>query len=391
MHTLFRPLACLIAIALLLFSCQKTGEDEVQETKYPDQPPHHWKISKTVVPPIQGAAVPFRRFVVKASQPQELEYDSGTKLSIPAGAIVDENGKPVEGMVEIRYREFHDVADILLSGIPMRYDSAGQSYILQSAGMAELRAYQGHQELSIAEGKEIGVEMVSGQKGAYSLYTLNEQNGTWNYENEASTISEEPEDHLEAHDSQTTKLAPLPPKPIRAQKDEVVFDFETNYRDYPELAAYDGIQWQYAGVEQEGSINPNENEWIFGEVWHLARVRPINKEKAHYLLLLKNKQKQVEMVVSPVLEGKDYKAAMAFYEETKRKHAEVRKMVKEEKERKRREALAVRTFKAGNFGFYNWDRIMKKGDLRQIAADFTFRSKAAILKRVLWRLTGYFC
>ena len=68
--------------------------------------------------------------------------------------------------------------DLLRSGIPMNMgDSANQW--LQTAGMIELRAFANGEELQLAEGKELGVELAAKNPAdRYSLYYF-DQDKNW--------------------------------------------------------------------------------------------------------------------------------------------------------------------------------------------------------------------
>jgi len=93
-----------------------------------------------VNPPLENIKPTFTSKKVSANQGGIYEYDNGSKLIVPAAAFVNQNGKIVEGDVNIKFREMHDYVDFFLSGIPMTYDSAGTKYILESAGMVEIYA-----------------------------------------------------------------------------------------------------------------------------------------------------------------------------------------------------------------------------------------------------------
>ncbi|NJN77433.1 MAG: hypothetical protein HC803_03155 [Saprospiraceae bacterium] len=65
----------------------------------------------------------------------------------------------MKGKVDISYREFHDAAAIIASGIPMT-NSEGDKY-METAGMFEINGSQNGQEVGIADDKEIEVKMGS--------------------------------------------------------------------------------------------------------------------------------------------------------------------------------------------------------------------------------------
>ncbi|HKC68013.1 MAG TPA: hypothetical protein VKG26_07265 [Bacteroidia bacterium] len=81
-------------------------------------------------------------FIVNTKKDTILVYKTGSQIKIPANAFVGKNGKEIKGTVKIKYREFHNVGEILLSDIPMTYDSAGKQMYFESAGMFDISANQ---------------------------------------------------------------------------------------------------------------------------------------------------------------------------------------------------------------------------------------------------------
>ena len=67
---------------------------------------------------------------------------------IPMDWAVDKNGQPIKGEVEIAYREFHNAAEIIASGIPMT-DKTGEKY-MQTAGMFEVKGSVANETVEIA-------------------------------------------------------------------------------------------------------------------------------------------------------------------------------------------------------------------------------------------------
>ncbi len=114
-----------------------------------------------VQPVFSKTDVPFNHFVVDTEVGGTIKLPNGTKLNIPQNAFVDKNNQPIEGKVQLHYREFHEAAQILASGIDMTYDSAGITQQFESAGMFELRGFQQENPVFIAPDKNIEVKMAS--------------------------------------------------------------------------------------------------------------------------------------------------------------------------------------------------------------------------------------
>lgn len=152
-----------ISIIILLTTC-KTEENFVVQP---------------VLPELDIAYTPYS---IDAEKGGDIFIKSGTKITIPADAFIDKEGNLVKGKVEIKYREFHEMTDILLSGIPMAYDSAGVKSVFQTAGMFEFRANQGENDLKINPERSINVQLASFTTGdQFNFYKLDEETGNWNF------------------------------------------------------------------------------------------------------------------------------------------------------------------------------------------------------------------
>lgn len=173
-----------VLIPLVTYSC---GEKKTVEVK-PDDTLVEQKTDS--VPPVVRA--PFRE-ISMASQEITVDVDSGriveanngfgTRLSIPPAAFVDSAGQSISGTITLEYREFHTLNDILIAGIPLNYDAAGMLKRFNTAGMFEIRAYQGAAPVYLDSGKVIEVNMASFEGGnRYHAFFLDEKTTrNWHY------------------------------------------------------------------------------------------------------------------------------------------------------------------------------------------------------------------
>lgn len=132
-------------------------------------------------PLIPGAAVPFQCTAVDASQPVCWTTAEGVTVRIDAGAIVDADGKPVQGQVDLAFRAFTDPWQTVASGIPMHVRTASGVEHMESAYMVELLATQGGRPLQLAEGERIEYDLPSSVEVApdFNTWTIDESTGGW--------------------------------------------------------------------------------------------------------------------------------------------------------------------------------------------------------------------
>jgi hypothetical protein len=300
-----------------------------------------------IAPPIAGLNVPYTTYKVNAEKGGMFDFKTGSKLTIPKNAFVDENGEPVKGDVELRYRELHDAVDFFVSGIPMTYDSAGVKYQFESAGMIEMLAYKDGKQVNMAPEKTINVELASEYKGTeYNLYKLDTLKNNWSCLGKdkvvvaskgvkpaqslttdlPATVTQVPEYKViekkkeeakaikETEIAALPKLAPEPKKPNKVSKEKYTVNLDLDLTEFPEFAVYKNVQWEL-GTENKGM---NKVMWddLNKTIWEDATLKEGSKKGESYLLSLKKGTKTInDIAVYPVFEGKNYETAMKNFQE----------------------------------------------------------------------------
>ena len=330
-----------------------------------------------VNPPIAGVDIPYEIYSVNTNKARVITTQNGTRIFIPANAFVRSDGKTA-GKVELKYREFHDPVDFFVSGIPMTYDSAGQEYTFESAGMFEMRAYEQvmsekkaakRDELMLSPGKEIEVELFSKVKvGNFNVYYLDEQQKNWankgvdsivNVESHG-IVSEAAEIVSDNRNFDTSLLEidsysadfdgelaePITPKLIEPVKpkvsdpDNYTFDLDVNDAEFPEIAGYKGMLFE---------VDPSESKFtagIYEIVWDDITLKS-SDIKGKYRMVLRQDKAELEFLVYPVLEGDNYEAALATYEaKFKTYETKLSKRKAEDAERERKYKIALAKQKA---------------------------------------------
>ncbi|MBL8002707.1 MAG: OmpA family protein [Flavobacteriales bacterium] len=112
----------------------------------------------TVRPLMPTIDKPRERHTVDPSAPIDVLMSDGVRVRIPAAAIVDAKGLPVNGPVELSYRSFSEPYEIIASGIPMHLGAGADAAHFETAGMYELYALRGDEQLSLAPGASITLE-----------------------------------------------------------------------------------------------------------------------------------------------------------------------------------------------------------------------------------------
>ncbi|MHB1278920.1 MAG: hypothetical protein ACYC1Q_11040, partial [Bacteroidia bacterium] len=146
----------------------------------------HFREVKNIVPPIAGVNPPASATLIT----EEVIHEGGiinlgfnAYLHLPADALVDERGNPVDEPVKISYCPLSDPVDVYLSGVPMSYDSSGRTETFRTAGMIRLEAetWSG-KKVRLKKGRSMRLDMpTSAETDDFNFYTFNEEKGGWNF------------------------------------------------------------------------------------------------------------------------------------------------------------------------------------------------------------------
>ncbi|WP_075602244.1 hypothetical protein [Saccharicrinis aurantiacus] len=286
-------------------------------------------VTSFIVPPINDINISFQEFQLEACIADTIISERGSRVIIPANAFADTTNQIAKGAIIFKVREFHNQADIFLSGIPMGYDSLANNYTLESAGMIELRAFQNGKELQLVPEKELEVELVSDYSdNDYNVYYLDENLENWQYVGKDSLILpnktlpvDEPlevainnKDILELQrrldsiitNNQQFRLTE-PIKPQKALADKWKIELDVIAEDFPELSVYEGTNWQFADDALVPDIQDADITW---DDIIISKAGGSN----NYLLTVKKGSKEKQYTVNPVYTGIAYADAINNYE-----------------------------------------------------------------------------
>jgi hypothetical protein len=273
----------------------------------------------TVAPPLKNVDIAFKNYAVDANRSSTIRYfKTGSVITIPDSAFVDSKGAIIKGKVDIKYREFHDVADFFVSGIPMTYDSAGEKYHFESAGMLELLAFQYGSPVYLNPAKKITVEMLSKQtEDKFNIYKFNPLQGNWSYVNKDKAIpiaseikdTKETEKMLDVYNGKLTKLKRSEGEltsPLKSDQNKYHFDIEIDSVEFPEFTTYKGVSFEVD--DSKTDFNPLYASTTWNDI-KLAK----GKSRGSYLMTLIKGRESVTFETLPVLEGKNYEQALDVY------------------------------------------------------------------------------
>lgn len=314
--------------------------------------------------PFASAEKPLLTFNYDSKKGGEYQLETGTFIAVPKNAFKRKDGSQVEGKVSLKYREYHTVDEIILSGINMKYEEGDTTGDFESAGMFEIRAFDGDEELELNEGKTIDIDLASFKSGDFKHYKMNEAANTWEYLEEST-----------AKINPRKQQAPLTPEAeaIKEQLEEIcinepiafdpendrIFDIGYDFYRYPELKMFNEAMWKAANPEEEQKIEralrqeyddmeilPSEdcNTFEF-TVWNRTLTGEISNKQTFKIM--------------PVWTGKAFKNAKKDYKKRVKEWEEAVEEISQNRQINEREADLVRSFRLKGMGVFNCDRILE--------------------------------
>jgi hypothetical protein len=358
---------CTVTYKTLFNKTQTQTAVNDKTTTLKDQNKNSTPNTRFVNAPFEKLKVNNTSYKVDNAKGAEIKHPTGSKIKIPKSSFVNKAGEEITGEVEILYREIHDQAEIIASGIPMRYDSAGKEFTFESAGMFEIKGYQNGEPVFIKHDKPLTVEFNSVQtEDHFNQYELDTVARNWTYlkrDNPVVPTQIQPPNPAEAKkelkkleqkyepaiaaipkriDSvkvvYTKKIDKLekPSQPAKPNKSagRPQFELDVDYKEFPELSAFKNA------VFEIGTESTNYKPDMKNITWSSAEIEEGPKKGVNYILVLKLKQRVEKLVVYPVLSGTDFAEASKKYEEKfeKYKTLQAKRVADEEKLKQEMEA-----------------------------------------------------
>ncbi len=309
--------------------------------------------TESVIKPIAGLEIAPRIYTVSATEASRIELPNGGSIEFPENAFVDATGKPVKGEVAIEWKEFHSLTDILVSGIPMKYDSLGKEYDFVSGGMFDISATENHLDVFLANVNKATVSLASiDDTPCYNFYELDTKTGDWDYKTtQAGTPMPQQKKPGAAVQEQPAQA------PTKTSKD-FILDAQVNINACPELKGEPVVGWRVldkispkeqellSKTPSESVLKPGENLGEYKLDVDMAKLKRTYNVQPYLLSEAKQRMQQNE-----VKQEKEYAEILAFQENVN-------------------SGKIIRSIEIENFGVFNWDRMCSRTELPYVAAEF---------------------
>lgn len=185
----------LVLISMSYFSCKENEkESKLQTTK------------EQLVPPIPAADIIADEFQILPQKDTVIYHKSGSIITIPKEAFLDESGNVITSPVDLKFRMFSNPLEIYLAGIPMNFtNSNGEELVFESAGMFEITATNKGNLVQVNPENKIKVAAVSfTEDPKFNRYDLDPNTNSWHELGKDQIIST----------SKTEEISQLPEAPI---------------------------------------------------------------------------------------------------------------------------------------------------------------------------------
>jgi len=341
-------LTALLLIGLLVVNCKPVQQDQSMTENVIQQN-------------FANIDHPTEIIAVRAEEGKEVELASGSRLSIQPNTFLDANGEVIKGEVQIEFKEFHSVQDLVIAGIPMYHEENGEEGYLATAGMCEIRGTYEGGEVFIDPNKAINVELSTQYSGTEEVgfYVLNESTGEWTLTGAPTPIPDPESIRVQNELDSLAAIAP-PTEPREMNPDEPVINFEIYS---PTGTAVDHAMWRYAKDDLEN--NPLQRPEFEDGLYKLVKTQFIDQGNFEikttfqlYEEIKRDSLKPTEKVsvnLMPVIFGSELKRARDLYN-LRYKMAEERKQRMDELRALNSNFNNVRNaFAVSNWGFFNCD------------------------------------
>lgn len=319
--------------------------------------------------------------------------ESGTRIDIPAGILIDTSGTRVLGKVHLRTRELDTPEKMLQAGVPMQtLDSA----YYRSAAMIEILADQGGAPLECAPGAQFEVRLASdvmGEVTDYKLYHFPRNPGAqWA---EAGVFVRT--DNL-TRDSSLVQLEQqrrdledrLPQRPITATKADFVFQLTGHPERARNAQALEGMDWKW--IPQQGDDPSSPPLDLLRRPWDEVDVTRIRKGLHRFDFAMTYQEGELDreetatVFGESLLKGRAFRRQMQAFKTAQQEHAAFYAEYEAQQARLRMQRSMFYTFESNGFGLLNIDKLERQDELMVVDANLMLDGAPLALngEDVLW-------
>jgi hypothetical protein len=337
-----------------------------------------WTLEPTgMMPLVSERDVPYQEFALNPDSAAVVDLPSGTRVAFPANAFRKADGsKP--SSVALSVREFADAEAILRAGVPM---GMGEASYLESAGMLEVRAFDGGEELQLAEGVLMGVELASNREACdgFQVWTLDESDWGWQGAGEF-----ERSDNIRRQAALNALDSALVPPVLGEVADRFEFQLWGDRENAPHLMPWNGVTWELVGDDAQAA------QRLLRSAWTEAKVQARGDGTYDLIFTYDHPQLQAENAVGsgkvharPQLKGRKLRRAEeAYAEELERWEAELESR-KAERDLVAAQGKFLYTFGSGELGYINIDALKQTEALPLVDLHFDCEKDLRLLDRTV--------
>ena len=343
-HTLITGLAAVLIIGFIIYNHNSAPTLAEENTT-----PNHSEKRVTE----SNIELPFWEAKVDNGEETILISPSGVVIEVPQGAFSLKDQGLLKDSITLKLTQYDDALSILVSQIPMSYDSAGMKLHFQSDGMFNLTAYdQNNNEVQLKKDIKVHYPQTSGRTNS-NTYILD--NNVWSYSEHTPLTTYAAVCENTVYKFQTEENDPEA-KPIVNTRNKTIADLEGRYEDLESSKPLEPRKQNLANYRFLLDVNPTEFpelmsfedvifevkdsrfSWsIYEETWNDISVSKKHKG-GRYLVTLKNTKRVEIFDVYPVLGEKDFLDAFSDYStEMQRIEEEKKDISKRIKTNKKRE------------------------------------------------------
>lgn len=238
-------------------------------------------------------------FVFNSEESFALHTRDGSVVYIDENSFEYSDGTMLKGDVEVSFKEYHNIMDVIKSRVKMTYDSAGVKYHLQSAGMFEISGKKNGKEIQVKNGKELRVDLMTQTNGGkFNFYKFENNNWSFLHKDESFAkqdgkgLSEIEEELINVADKIREIESDMPIKPDLIDDEKLNIKLDFKEFEFPELAGFKDVLFEFLDDEMSA-------ESLEGFDWDFVEINKIEKEI--YRLSVYSKGKKYMFNTKPVI------------------------------------------------------------------------------------------